>query len=203
MKILIVDNHDSFVCNIIGLLQRIAREEPDVCWETAACDAVPFSRLHSFDAVILSPGPGLPSEAGSLMRVVAECEGEIPLLGICLGCQAIAEHHGLRLRRLPEPRHGHASRLVVADAADPVVGSFDATRIGRYHSWVIDPEAFASGSHPLKATSHDEEGNIMSISHRSLPVYATQFHPESIITTHGLEMMRGFIRQVRVLGSAR
>ena len=199
MKILVIDNYDSFVYNIIGLLERCRCDYPGLEWDVVRSDVVSLCDAERYDAVILSPGPGIPSEAGRLMSLIRRCAASRPVLGICLGCQAIAEVFGCQLRRLGLPRHGHRTTLTDVDAADPVVGFCADGRsgvVGRYHSWVID-ELSMGDDVPLIISSRDEDGNIMSIRHRTLPVYGLQFHPESIMTTCGDRMLHNFLEIVK------
>lgn len=193
MNVLIIDNYDSFVYNIVGLLRECrdsagAVPERDVVRN----DAIPFESLGRYDAVILSPGPGVPDEAGELMRLVGEAAGRVPILGICLGHQAIAQYYGASLRQLSHPRHGHPSPLTYIDGSDLVMGicAERAATVGRYHSWTVDESTLPD---VLCVTSRDEEGNIMSLRHRTQPVYGMQFHPESIITSCGHSLMQSFI----------
>lgn len=194
-RLLLIDNHDSFVYNIAGLLERVRREGgmPPFIWDVRMNDDVTSGEAGDYDALILSPGPGLPSEAGRLMEIVAAHACRLPMLGICLGFQAIAEHFGARLVHMPHTRHGHPSVLSRIDAADPLMGGLagSSPTVGRYHSWGIE-----AGSLPdeLVATSFDEEGNLMSLRHRIYPVFGTQFHPESVISDCGLHIMRSFVR---------
>ena len=194
MRILLVDNYDSFVFYIVGHLQRCRRDFPRLDWHIVKNDRVDPESVGDYDAVILSPGPGVPAEAGNLLKLIEKSAGRVPVLGICLGCQAIAEVFGARLLQLETPRHGHCSRLLSVDAYDPIVGFLSGaeSRVGRYHSWVID-EASLGGEVPLRVTSRDEDGNIMSIRHESLPLFGLQFHPESIITAEGNRMIRNFL----------
>ena len=193
MKILLIDNYDSFVYNIVGLLQECRRDFPELEWDVVRCDEVMLEDAAGCDGIILSPGPGLPSEAGNLMPLIRACAATHPILGICLGCQAIAEVFGAALRRIDPPRHGYSSELTDIDSEDPIVGLYQegSGRVGRYHSWVIDEESMREGV-PLKITSRDEDGNIMSVRHKDLPIFGVQFHPESIITCRGGRLLRNF-----------
>lgn len=195
IRVLVIDNHDSFVYNITGLLERIkcGAGMDSLIWQVRGCDDTDPGEVCGFDAVILSPGPGLPSEAGRLSEIVARCaEERVPVFGICLGFQAIAEYMGARLVNMPEPRHGHLSRLYDIDAGDPVMGVLASGHpaVGRYHSWVVDPRSVPES---LVPTSFDEEGNIMSLRHAALPMWGTQFHPESVITECGESIMQAFL----------
>ncbi len=197
MRILVIDNYDSFVCNIVGLLETIRRDGifARLEWDVSMNDAVDIRNIGSYDAIIFSPGPGIPREAGAMMEILEQYADRIPMFGICLGFQAIAEHFGAQLRHLPHPRHGHPSQLRRIDANDPVIGSLAGKRptVGRYHSWAVDAESLPAR---LIATSFDEEGNPMSFRHRDLLVFGTQFHPESIITDCGKQLLTSFLRLV-------
>lgn len=195
IKLLLIDNHDSFVHNIVGLLERIrtdASHDLILSWDIVKNDKVNVSDAEAYDALILSPGPGIPSEAGNLMEIISSCAGRLPMLGICLGFQAIAESFGARLIHLPLTRHGHPSRLERIDPADPLLGALAGTSptVGRYHSWGIEAHSLPD---TLLPTSFDEEGNLMSLRHRHLPLFGTQFHPESIISDCGLHILTSFI----------
>ena len=131
MKILLIDNYDSFVYNIVGLIRRCRADFPNLEWTIVKNDC-PLSELpKDFDAIILSPGPGIPAEAGNLLDIIRTHADTHPILGICLGCQAIAEVYGWRLRRLTAPRHGHASLLREIDPADPLIGFLSSPPLRR------------------------------------------------------------------------
>lgn len=197
MRVLVIDNHDSFVYNIVGLLRQIRDhgDFPDLEWQVRMNDDVDIDAVADYDAVLLSPGPGVPSEAGRMMEILDRYVRNKPFLGVCLGFQAIAECFGGRLRNMSAPRHGHMSRLSHLDQDDPLLGQFgdDAPAVGRYHSWVVVPESLPSC---LVPTSFDEEGNIMSFRHQDLLVFGTQFHPESIISDCGVRLLSAFLRLV-------
>ncbi len=191
MRILIVDNYDSFVYNIVQAVREttIKGKSPEI--EVHHCDAIPFMRLDQFDAVIMSPGPGMPSEAGALMDLIERCWLTHPILGICLGFQAIAEYFGGTLRNLASPLHGHISPLRITDKECPLFKGIPEHPVGtRYHSWVVVPESLPES---LRATSFDEQGNIMSIAHESLPIFGLQFHPESFQTNCGAQIFKNFL----------
>ena len=195
MKILIIDNYDSFVYNIVGLLQKCRHEFTNLEWDVAKNDHIPLNHTSRYDAIILSPGPGIPSEAGQLIALIRQCKTTHPILGICLGCQAIAECFGCRLKQLERPRHGHQSTLKEIDPEDSIIGFYDNSSgiVGRYHSWVIDETSIEKNT-PIIITSRDEDGNIMSIRHSTLPIYGVQFHPESIISENGEQVIKNLIR---------
>lgn len=190
MKILMIDNHDSFVYNVVGLIVRNGIGLSDI--SVVESDFIPFYDMARYDAAIISPGPGLPEESGSLMQFVAECAPNIPTLGICLGLQAIARHFGAMLEQYDLPRHGHASSIEITDPEDELLkGIRTGSTVGRYHSWRI---ILSGKSGPVRATSVASDDNtIMSIRHEDLPIHGVQFHPESIITEEGDRMMRNFL----------
>lgn len=197
MRIELIDNHDSFVYNIVGLLERIKRENAfrSLMWHVSRNDVIPTAAIDEADAVILSPGPGLPSEAGDLARIIERYAETKPMFGICLGFQAIAEHFGGTLVHLDRTRHGHKSYLCDIDGSDAVMGCLSGTfpAVARYHSWGVEKESLPDC---LVATSVDEEGNLMSLRHRTLPLYGTQFHPESYISDCGIMILRSFFENV-------
>ena len=197
MRILLLDNHDSFTWNLAHDLERFDAEVTVVREVNTPLDG--------FDGVVLSPGPGLPSEHPQLIELVAQCiECAVPMLGVCLGMQAIVEHFGGRLRNLAAPLHGVARRLeVVGDC--PVLGG-EADEVGHYHSWVADEntwpdvlEVTARERQDEKSEESGESGNedmILAMRHRSLPVYGVQFHPESVLTPGGRAMLGRWLADV-------
>ncbi|WP_303023192.1 anthranilate synthase component II [Duncaniella muris] len=197
MRLLIIDNHDSFVHNIIGLLRDCVNRMPfQFSWNVVKNDEIPFDSIDNYDALIISPGPGLPAEASGLMKAIDLCSHTKPILGICLGCQAIAEYFGGSLTHLDHPAHGHLSRLKNVDSSDPLLGCIEceAITVGRYHSWIVAKETLPPS---LAVSSQDEDGNIMSVRHTELPVFGLQFHPESIISNCGADIIGGFLSIVR------
>jgi anthranilate synthase component II len=184
-KILLIDNHDSFVFNIYHMLKQITKDIVDIYPN----DNIPFNQLHDYNRIVISPGPGTPEKAGSLMELLKKTEKSHSILGICLGLQAIAIHFGARLFNLTSPLHGHSSTLTIVNKEDPLIGSLCAKivndnnlKVGLYHSWAVQKESLPSF---LKVGSVNEHGNIMSLFHKSLPIYGVQFHPESIMTPKG------------------
>lgn len=190
MKILVIDNHDSFVYNAVGLIVRNGIWLSDI--RVVGSDSIPFSDIACYDAAVISPGPGLPEESGSLMRFVEECVPYIPTLGICLGLQAIARHFGVVLEQCAHPCHGHASSIEITDPEDGLLKDLrNGSIVGRYHSWRISEPAESS---PIKATSKaSDDGILMSIRHKQLPIHGVQFHPESIITEEGDLLIHNFL----------
>lgn len=190
-KILVIDNYDSFVFNIVQLL-REASMVPQ--FDVVRNDRIDFNLLGEYSGIILSPGPGLPSEAGALLRLINYCKLTHPMLGICLGHQAIAECFGASLYNLPYPLHGHRSVLHRTNEGDNLfAGISGSITVGRYHSWVIDPATLPS---QLIVSSVDEQHNIMSFYHCDLPIHGVQFHPESFISDCGPQIMENWLKSL-------
>jgi anthranilate synthase/aminodeoxychorismate synthase-like glutamine amidotransferase len=191
IPVLVLDNYDSFTYNLVAILRGF----PGVEVSVRRNDEASNEDLERAEALVLSPGPGIPSEAGDLMPVLERCASRIPVLGVCLGHQAIGEHFGGRLLNLQEVYHGVATEMERCDQADPLFQGVDARfAAGRYHSWVLDP---ASLPPVLQATALDAQGQIMAMRHRSLPVWGLQFHPESVLTPCGPLLLENFIREAR------
>ena len=190
-RVLVVDNYDSFVYNLVQIL----REEPTCSFEVVTNDHIPFDRLNEFDRLLLSPGPGVPEEAGDLLSLIDRCYQSHAILGVCLGHQAIGQYFGARLTQMPTPKHGHPTSLKILDHQDILYKQLsEPILVGRYHSWLLSPSSFPSC---LRITATDEEGHIMSFTHKRFPIYGVQFHPESILTPQGRYMVRNFLRLQR------
>ncbi len=195
-RILIIDNYDSFTYNLVALLREIPGTELVV----RRNDACSPDDLQQAQAIVLSPGPGIPSEAGDLMSILEQCAGRVPILGVCLGLQAIAEHYGARLINLSRVYHGVATPMQIVNREEPLFQGVDEIFMaGRYHSWAVDP-----GSLPdeLQVSALDENGQIMALRHRHFAVAGLQFHPESVLTPQGPLMLQNFVAQVRKLALA-
>ena len=155
-------------------------------------DRVTPEEVGNYDGVLLSPGPGIPEEAGNLLAAIGEIvRKQIPVLGICLGHQALAQAFGTDLEQLSAPLHGHPTTLTLTDETDPLLqGLRSPVVVGRYHSWVLKPDTMPE---ELIVSSHDEQGNIMSFYHRTLPMHGVQFHPESCISNCGQELIHNWL----------
>ena len=189
MRILLVDNYDSFTWNIQHILVSAGVEV-----EVLRNDVINPMGVVRFDGLILSPGPGLPSEAGQLMRIIPIAAAHrIPTLGICLGMQAIAEHFGGTLRNLDQVLHGQSSILTEVESQGVFEGLKAPLTVGHYHSWVVDEEEFPPN---LKVTARNELGLPMALAHHHLPMEAVQFHPESVLTPEGPDMMMNWLESV-------
>ena len=187
MKILIIDNYDSFTYNLVHMVEKITNQLPTV----ARNDEISLEEVNLYDMIMLSPGPGIPDEAGILKEVISSYAGKKPIFGICLGLQAIVEVFGGTIINMDEVYHGVATEMEVV-MSDAIIfkGLQDKFQAARYHSWIASTHDFPND---LEITSKDEEGGIMAIRHRDFPISAVQFHPESILTTVGEQIIKNFI----------
>jgi anthranilate synthase component 2 len=194
MKILVFDNYDSFTYNLVHLVEKITRNKVDV----ARNDQIPLDSIDKYDKIILSPGPGVPSEAGLLLPLIKRYASSKSILGVCLGHQAIGEAFGGKLVNLSKVYHGVASPVRILQRekqaetvnADLFDGMNDGFMAGRYHSWVIDPDGFPES---LEVTATDASGHIMALRHKTYDVLGVQFHPESVLTPQGELIMRNWL----------
>lgn len=186
MKIAMIDNYDSFTYNLVHLVRELGADIT-----VYRNDQFELSDLEGFDKIMLSPGPGIPSEAGLLLDVIRCYAGKKPLLGICLGEQAMGEVFGGTLVNLSEVFHGVQTpcRIVADDYI--FAGLPENISVGRYHSWVVD--AFTMPD-CLEATALSDEGQVMALRHRSMDVRGIQFHPESVLTPDGRQMIENWLR---------
>ncbi|MNU82359.1 Aminodeoxychorismate/anthranilate synthase component 2 [compost metagenome] len=184
MKIAVIDNFDSFVFNLI---RYIKEEQHDVFVQRN--NQLDFEILESADAILLSPGPGIPSEAGGLLEVINRFHGKKPILGVCLGHQAIAEHFGDSLIPCPEPIHGKSSLINIATESAIFQNLPPKIEAGRYHSW----QTQISSSSELEVTAWTEDSIVMAIQHKTAPTVGVQFHPESILTPLGRKIIQNWL----------
>lgn len=184
-KILILDNYDSFTYNIVHLVNELGVET-----DVFRNDKISLEEVARYDKIILSPGPGIPGEAGILTDVIRCYAPTKRILGICLGEQAIGECFGAKLLNLPEVFHGVCTAVKVVAPEKMFEGLGDTFEAGRYHSWVVSREDFPDC---LTVTAEDAEGRIMALVHKTYDVRGVQFHPESILTPAGKEMMKNWI----------
>ena len=185
MKVVIIDNYDSFTYNLSHLIKELGAEVTVV-----RNDQFKLEDLEPYNKIVLSPGPGIPSEAGLLLDVIKTYAGRKPILGVCLGHQAIGEAFGGRLENLSDVFHGVATPCrIIAD--DPIFSGLEREiTIGRYHSWVISNEGLPEC---LEVTAVSDEGQIMALRHRELNVRGIQFHPESVLTPDGRRMLQNWM----------
>ncbi|MEM7185893.1 MAG: aminodeoxychorismate/anthranilate synthase component II [Bacteroidota bacterium] len=187
MKILVIDNYDSFVYNLVHYL-----EELDCEVTVKRNDRFQMDEVALYDKILLSPGPGIPDEAGQLKPLIERYAGKIPMLGVCLGQQAIAEVFGGNLLNLSQVFHGVATTARIEVMDEPIFkGLGNRIEVGRYHSWVVDPKGFPDS---LEITSVDENGQIMSLRHRTYNIKGVQFHPESVLTPEGKTMIENWVK---------
>ena len=185
MKIVIIDNYDSFTYNLSHLVKELGAEVTVV-----RNDQFELKDLEPYSKIILSPGPGIPSEAGLLLDVIKTYAGKKPILGVCLGHQAIGEAFGGKLENLSDVFHGVATPChIISD--DPIFSGIgcDIT-IGRYHSWVVSKESFPDC---LEVTAESDEGQIMALRHKTMNIRGIQFHPESVLTPDGKKMLQNWM----------
>jgi len=186
-KVIIIDNYDSFTYNLLHIVEELLDEEVNVVRN----DKFELSELDQYEYIILSPGPGLPDEAGSLKEVINTYGSSKKIFGVCLGLQAIGEVYGAKLRNLESVLHGQRTLMHKTETPSPIFdGISDSFYAGRYHSWVIDKESDISN---LIITSVDEDGEIMAAQHKEHDIYGVQFHPESIMTDDGKQMLNNFL----------
>lgn len=186
-KILVIDNYDSFTYNLVHLLQELNES-----YEVVRNDKFDLDYVDQFDKILLSPGPGIPNEAGLLMDVIRKYAPTKSILGVCLGQQAIAEVFGGTLFNLPKPLHGVASSIIVTDESEKLFQDFPRdSKIGRYHSWAVDPSTLPD---VLKVTAVDENNIIMALAHKEYDVRGMQFHPESVLTDNGKKLIANWLK---------
>ncbi|MBL4653460.1 MAG: aminodeoxychorismate/anthranilate synthase component II [Flavobacteriales bacterium] len=185
MKTFVIDNYDSFTYNLVQLLDQV-NANPTVVRN----DRFKIEDLESFDKILISPGPGVPDDAGLTKAVIEKYGATKSILGICLGHQAIAEVFGGKISVMDKVYHGVATEIEVVDSSDYLFknmpNKFD---VGRYHSWLVDNDLPTE----LSVTAQDKNGQIMAIKHNAFDVRGVQFHPESILTEHGLQLIKNWI----------
>jgi len=184
-KILVIDNYDSFTYNLVHYL-----EDLDCEVVVKRNDQLTLEEVDAFDKIVLSPGPGIPDEAGLLKEIIAKYAPTKSILGVCLGQQAIGEVFGGSLINLEEVYHGIATKINIVKDDILFDGLSKKIEVGRYHSWVVDENL----PDELEATSVDENGQIMSLRHKEYNVCAVQFHPESVLTPDGKKMLENWLK---------
>jgi anthranilate synthase component 2 len=187
MKILILDNYDSFTYNLVHLIRQFSGFELEIHRN----DCIALEDVVRFDKILLSPGPGIPSEAGIMMDLIRRYASSKSILGVCLGLQGIGECMGGTLHNLTRVMHGVATPCHVTDPSEKLFyGLPQRFAAGRYHSWVVDRSAMPS---ELKVTAEDPDGFVMALAHREYDVRGVQFHPESVLTEYGKEMIENWL----------
>jgi anthranilate synthase component 2 len=187
MKILLLDNYDSFTYNLLQCLRELDAGSIDTHFN----NAITLREAAAYDAFVLSPGPGLPADAGIMPALIRQYAASKRILGVCLGHQAIAEAFGGRLYHLPRVFHGIATPIQTTNEGDALFKDIPRGFLaGRYHSWAVSPQGFPAD---LAITATDAEGTIMALQHRRYPVFGVQFHPESILTPQGHTLLANFL----------
>lgn len=193
MKILVFDNYDSFTYNLVHLVEKITHEKVDVYRN----DQVTLEKVNEYDKIILSPGPGIPEEAGLLLPLIKEYAATKSILGVCLGHQAIGEAFGGKLVNLSTVYHGVATEIEVKNKNSKIIsplfkGLPEKIEAGRYHSWIVSDENFPD---ELEVTARDENNFIMALQHKKFDVQGVQFHPESVLTPDGETILRNWLKK--------
>lgn len=186
MKILLLDNYDSFTYNLLHLVKELGATDVEVIRN----DQITLEEVDRFDKIILSPGPGIPEEAGLLLPIIKKYAPTKTILGVCLGHQAIGESFGAKLENLKEVHHGIQTPIRVKEEDAVLKGLGKTIQVGRYHSWIVSKEGFPES---LQITAESNEGEIMALRHKEYKVYGIQFHPESVLTPQGKTIIQNFL----------
>ena len=184
-KVLVIDNYDSFTYNLVHFLEDLGCEVT-----VKRNDQLSLKDVEPFDKIVLSPGPGIPDEAGMLKEIIKKYAPTKSILGVCLGQQAIGEIFGGKITNLDNVYHGVATNIDITVDDEPIFKGLDKTiEVGRYHSWVVNADL----PDVLEATSYDLNGQVMSLRHKKFDVKGVQFHPESVLTPGGKKMLKNWV----------
>lgn len=190
MKLLVLDNYDSFTFNLVQIIRQLTGSKVDVFRN----DKIALDAVAGYDKILLSPGPGLPSESGILNELIKSYGPTKSILGVCLGEQAIGEVYGATLENLTSVYHGVATECVLTETKSRLFDGLPPRfTIGRYHSWVVSDGNFPADH--LEITARDNDGYIMALQHKTYDVQGVQFHPESVLTPDGIPLIRNWLRQ--------
>lgn len=188
MQVLVLDNYDSFTYNLVQVLRELGHTDNVTVVRN---DKLAVDAVAAYDAVLLSPGPGVPAEAGLMPEIIRRYAPAKRMLGVCLGHQGLAESFGAELYNLPDVLHGVATDAAVTVPDDRLFQGVPARfRVGRYHSWSVRPESVPAA---LEITARDEAGQVLAFRHRHYDVRGVQFHPESVLTNDGVRMMKNWL----------
>ena len=186
MKILVLDNYDSFTYNLVHIIRELGYE-----MDIFRNDKIDLEEVKKYDKILLSPGPGIPDEAGIMKEVIATYSPTKSILGVCLGHQGIGEAFGAKLYNIPNVLHGVTSKAMVTDKSEKLFKDVpDQFEVCHYHSWAIVAESIPSD---LKVTATNPDGLVMAIAHRKFDARGVQFHPESIMTEHGKKIIQNWL----------
>lgn len=187
MKILVIDNYDSFTYNLVNYLRELSGLEIDVFRN----DKIDLDEVGKYDKILISPGPGVPVDAGITIDLIKRWAPYKSILGVCLGCQAIAESYGGEIFNLDSVYHGVATKMSVIDTSESLFNEIPRNFMaGRYHSWVIKEESLPPD---IMITARDDKGMIMAVAHKEYDLKGVQFHPESVLTEHGKQMIANWL----------
>lgn len=186
-KLLVLDNYDSFTYNLVHLVEKVS----DVSFDVFRNDKISLAQISKYDKILLSPGPGLPKDAGIMPRLLQEYSASKSILGVCLGMQAIGEAFNSKLKNLDTVFHGLATPITIVHNDLLFESCPKQFNVGRYHSWVVDQNGLSSN---LVVTAIDEDNNIMALRHKTLDVSGVQFHPESILSEYGETILRNWLK---------
>ena len=187
MNVLLIDNYDSFVYNLYHLIKEAS---PASSIAVRYNNEISVKEALYYDRIIISPGPGIPSEAGNVLDIIKGAAASVPILGICLGHQAIAQAFGAEIYCMDRPLHGIKDRARLLNHSSLFRNMPDSISIGHYHSWLVSKDSLPDS---LEVTAVDEAGDIMALSHKEWNVYGVQFHPESIMTPAGINIVSNFL----------
>lgn len=188
-KILVLDNYDSFTYNLVHIIEQIG----GVQFEVYRNDKIKIEEVERFDKILLSPGPGIPSEAGNMPEIVKRYSTSKSIMGVCLGHQCIGEIFGAKLINMGYPMHGKSSIIKVIKQDEPLFNGLPQTfAVGRYHSWLVNRDNLPDC---IEITAVDDKDNIMSLRHKQYRICGVQFHPESIMTEGGIRMMENWLTE--------
>ncbi len=186
MKILVLDNYDSFTYNLVYILRELHDKVTII-----RNDKMSVEEVAQYDKILLSPGPGIPSEAGIMKDLIQEYGASKSILGVCLGHQGIGECYGAQLENMTDVLHGVSDMAYVQDSSERIFKNIPSEiKVGRYHSWTVTPDSFTDD---LKITAVDDQGRVMALSHVKYDVKGVQFHPESVLTDNGKEMLKNWL----------
>lgn len=186
-KILVIDNYDSFTYNLVHYIGNLTDDPMDVFRN----DQIELNEIGKYDKILLSPGPGIPNEAGICLDLIKAYSSTKSILGVCLGHQAIAEAFGGKLINLEKVYHGVSTKIDIVTPEDTLYREIPGTfEVGRYHSWVVSREDLPDC---FKINSLDEQGTVMGISHKEYDVKGVQYHPESVLTEHGMKIVENWL----------
>lgn len=187
MKILVLDNYDSFTYNLVHIIRELGHE-----MDVFRNDKIQIEEIKKYDKIILSPGPGIPEEAGIMKEVITTYASAKSILGVCLGHQGIAEAFGAKLFNIPNVLHGVASKVRITDKGERLFKELpEQFEVCHYHSWAVVPESVPS---EIKITATNPEGLVMALAHKKFDVRGVQFHPESIMTEHGKKIIENWLK---------